>query len=97
MIVGALSLAGFAGGALLGSRLGPLLLEEGSLLARSPHPFLPVYLVAAHHGKVRLSIRSATSDRAEEAAALLRDIYSRLQLVCTVRILSAHAPSAPQD
>ena len=34
LIVGALSLAGFAGGALAGSRLGPLLLEEG---ARSPY------------------------------------------------------------
>jgi hypothetical protein len=34
LIVGALSLAGFAGGAILGSRLGPLLLEEGS---RSPY------------------------------------------------------------
>ncbi|HYP47884.1 MAG TPA: MarP family serine protease [Thermoleophilaceae bacterium] len=34
LIVGALSLAGFAGGALLGSRLGPLLLEEGQ---RSPY------------------------------------------------------------
>jgi hypothetical protein len=34
LIVGGLSLAGFAGGALLGSRLGPLLLEEGS---RSPY------------------------------------------------------------
>ena len=34
LIVGALSLAGFAAGALAGSRLGPLLLEEGS---RSPY------------------------------------------------------------
>jgi hypothetical protein len=34
LIVGALSLVGFAGGAVLGSRLGPLLLEEGS---RSPY------------------------------------------------------------
>jgi hypothetical protein len=34
LIVGALSLLGFAGGAVLGSRLGPLLLEEGS---RSPY------------------------------------------------------------
>jgi hypothetical protein len=34
LIVGALSLAGFAGGAILGARLGPLLLEEGS---RSPY------------------------------------------------------------
>src|SRR5919106_4891615 len=34
LIVGALSLLGFAGGAFLGARLGPLLLEEGS---RSPY------------------------------------------------------------
>jgi hypothetical protein len=34
LIVGALSLAGFAGGAVLGARIGPLLLEEGS---RSPY------------------------------------------------------------
>ena len=34
LIVGALSLVGFAAGALVGSRLGPLLLEEGS---RSPY------------------------------------------------------------
>ncbi len=34
LIVGALSLAGFAGGALVGSRLGPLLLADGS---RSPY------------------------------------------------------------
>ena len=34
LIVGALSLGGFVGGAFLGSRLGPLLLEEG---ARSPY------------------------------------------------------------
>ena len=36
LIVGALSLAGFACGALLGSRLGPLLLEEGSRSPCSP-------------------------------------------------------------
>jgi hypothetical protein len=36
LIVGALSLAGFAGGALLGSRLGPLLLEEGSASPYAP-------------------------------------------------------------
>jgi hypothetical protein len=34
LIVGALSLAGFVGGAVLGARIGPLLLEEGS---RSPY------------------------------------------------------------
>jgi hypothetical protein len=36
LIVGALSLAGFAGGAFLGSRLGPLLLEEGSQSPYAP-------------------------------------------------------------
>lgn len=43
LIVGALSLAGFIGGALLGSRLAPLLLSEGS---RSPYSPL-VTLIAA--------------------------------------------------
>ena len=38
LVVGALSLAGFIGGGFLGSRLGPLLLEDGS---RSP--YAPVF------------------------------------------------------
>ena len=38
LIVGALSLLGFTGGALLGSRLGPLLLEEGS-----QSPYAPLF------------------------------------------------------
>jgi hypothetical protein len=38
LIVGALSLLGFAGGALLGSRLGPLLLEDGS-----KSPYAPLF------------------------------------------------------
>ena len=38
LIAGALALAGFAGGALLGSRLGPLLLEEGS-----QSPYAPLF------------------------------------------------------
>ena len=38
LVVGALSLGGFAGGGLIGSRLGPLLLEDGS---RSP--YAPVF------------------------------------------------------
>lgn len=38
LIVGALSLAGFAGGAFLGARLGPLLLEEGS-----SSPYAPLF------------------------------------------------------
>ena len=36
LIVGALSLAGFAGGAILGSRLGPLLVEDGSASPYAP-------------------------------------------------------------
>jgi len=43
LVVGALSLVGFAGGAFLGSRLGPVVLEEG---ARSPYAPV-VTLVAA--------------------------------------------------
>jgi hypothetical protein len=38
LIVGALSLVGFVGGALVGSRLGPLLLEEGS-----SSPYAPLF------------------------------------------------------
>jgi S1-C subfamily serine protease len=38
LIVGALSLVGFGGGAFLGSRLGPLLLEEGS-----QSPYAPLF------------------------------------------------------
>ena len=38
LIVGALSLVGFAGGAFLGSRLGPLLLDEGS-----QSPYAPLF------------------------------------------------------
>jgi Trypsin-like peptidase domain/Colicin V production protein len=38
LIVGALSLVGFAGGAFLGSRLGPVLLEEGS-----ESPYAPLF------------------------------------------------------
>lgn len=41
LIVGALSLAGFAGGAFLGARLGPLLLEEGS-----QSPYAPLFALA---------------------------------------------------
>jgi hypothetical protein len=49
LIVGALSLAGFAGGALLGSRLGPLLLEEGS---RSPYAPLAALIGALAFGGI---------------------------------------------
>jgi Trypsin-like peptidase domain/Colicin V production protein len=49
LIVGALSLSGFAGGAFLGSRLGPLLLEEGS---RSPYAPLVALVCALGVGGV---------------------------------------------
>jgi hypothetical protein len=49
LIVGALSLAGFAGGALLGSRLGPLLLAEGS---SSPYAPLVALIGALAFGAV---------------------------------------------
>jgi Trypsin-like peptidase domain/Colicin V production protein len=49
LIVGALSLAGFAGGALLGSRLAPLLLAEGS---SSPYAPLAALIGALAFGAV---------------------------------------------
>jgi S1-C subfamily serine protease len=51
-VVGALSLAGFVGGALIGSRLAPLLLEEGS---RSPYAPL-LALVGAVLGGTLLAV-----------------------------------------
>ena len=58
LVVGALSLAGFAGGAFLGSRLGPLLLNEGSA-----SPFAPaVALVSALLIIVGLFIRLKISE-----------------------------------
>jgi S1-C subfamily serine protease len=52
LIVGALSLAGFAAGALVGSRLGPLVLEEGS---RSPYAPLSALVGALVIGGVLAS------------------------------------------
>jgi hypothetical protein len=49
LIVGALSLLGFAGGAVLGARVGPLLLEEG---AKSPYAPLVSLICAAVIGGV---------------------------------------------
>ena len=53
LIVGALSLVGFAGGALVGSRLGPLVLEEGS---RSPYAPLAALVGALVIGGVLASV-----------------------------------------
>jgi hypothetical protein len=53
LIVGALSLAGFAGGAFLGSRLGPMLLEEGS---RSPYAPLSALIGALLVGGILASL-----------------------------------------
>ena len=49
LIVGALSLAGFVGGALLGARIAPLLLEEG---AKSPYAPLVTLICAAVLGGI---------------------------------------------
>jgi S1-C subfamily serine protease len=49
LIVGALSLAGFAGGALLGARIAPLFLEEG---AKSPYAPLVTLICAAVLGGI---------------------------------------------
>ena len=53
LIVGALSLVGFAGGALVGSRLGPLVLEDGS---QSPYAPLAALVGALLIGGVLASI-----------------------------------------
>ena len=53
LIVGALSLAGFAAGAFLGSRLGPQLLEEG---AESPYAPLTALIGAVLMGGILASI-----------------------------------------
>jgi hypothetical protein len=53
LIVGALSLAGFAAGAFLGSRLGPLVLEEG---AESPYAPLSALIGAVLMGGILASI-----------------------------------------
>ena len=52
LIVGALSLVGFAGGAVLGARIGPLLLEEG---AKSPYAPLVSLVCAGAIGGVLAS------------------------------------------
>ena len=56
LIVGALSLAGFAGGAFLGSRLGPMLLEEGS---RSPYAPMSALIGALLVGGILASLAEA--------------------------------------
>ena len=52
LIVGALSLVGFAGGALVGARIGPLLLSEGS---RSPYAPLVALITALAVGGILAS------------------------------------------
>jgi homoserine kinase len=39
------------------------------------------------------SILVLATDGADRAATLLRDVYQRLQLPCTIRTLSAHQPN----
>ncbi len=72
LIAGALALAGFAAGALLGSRLGPLLLEEGS---RSPYSPLLALICALVLGSVFASVLEVLGFH------LSRRLGDRLELV----------------
>jgi hypothetical protein len=82
LIVGALSLAGFAAGAFLGSRLGPLLLEDGSESPYSPlFALLGALLIGGllvtvletvgFHVRARLGERAQTLDGAGGAVLLV--------------------------
>jgi hypothetical protein len=72
LIVGALSLAGFAGGAVLGARLGPLLLDEGS---RSPYAPLVALVGAVAIGGILAAVLEVLGFR------LRRRLGSRLGVV----------------
>lgn len=50
-----------------------MLLAHEDLLAGSRDPFLVTYLVAAHHGKVRMTIRSSRSDRGRKTVLGVAD------------------------
>jgi S1-C subfamily serine protease len=60
LIVGALSLLGFAGGAIAGSRIGPLLLAEG---ARSPYAPLVTLVVALVLGGILATVAEVVGYR----------------------------------
>jgi hypothetical protein len=83
LIVGALSLAGFAGGAVLGSRLGPLLLEEGS---ESPYAPLVALLGAVLIGGVLASSLEVLGfhlrRRLDERLGLLDGLGGALLVAC---------------
>ena len=64
LIVGALSLAGFAAGAFLGSRLGPMLLEEGS---ESPYAPLTALMGALVIGGILASVLEVLGFRVRRA------------------------------
>ena len=64
LIVGALSLAGFGAGAFLGSRLGPLLLEEGS---KSPYAPLTALMGALVIGGILASLFEVLGFRVRRA------------------------------
>ena len=75
LIVGALSLVGFAAGAFLGSRLGPLVLEEGS---RSPYaPLSALVGRAADRRHARLRARGARLPPAPPARRAARGARRR--------------------
>jgi Trypsin-like peptidase domain/Colicin V production protein len=93
LIVGALSLLGFGGGALLGSRIGPLLLEEGS---RSPYAPLVTLgaavviggLLAAVGETVGLRLRMRLGERLGERLGALDGIGGGALLACVGLLLA---------
>jgi hypothetical protein len=83
LIVGALSLAGFAGGAVLGARIAPLLLDEG---AKSPYAPLVTLICAAVIGGIFASglevLGFRLRRRIGRRAGVLDGIGGAVLLVC---------------
>ncbi len=83
LIVGALSLAGFAGGAVLGARVAPLLLEQG---AKSPYAPLVTLICAAVIGGIFASglevLGFQLRSRIGRRAGALDGIGGAVLLVC---------------
>jgi len=87
LIAGALALAGFAAGAFLGSRLGPVLLEDGS---HSPYAPLVALIVALMVGAVFASgfevlgfhLRQRLGERLGEQVGLLDGVGGSALVAC---------------
>jgi Trypsin-like peptidase domain/Colicin V production protein len=102
LIVGALSLAGFAGGAILGARLAPALLEEGS---RSPYAPLVALVGALLLGGILASgleilgihLRGRLGDRLgvlDGAGGAVLVAFLGLGLVWMLGAVALHTPGA---